>query len=434
MHAILTPVGSSGDINPFVVIGAELRRRGHRVTLVAIDAYAHLAARAGLEFVSVGTAEEFDQTTRDPDLWNARRGPAIVFGTIAKHLERGYAAIEQVYEPDRTILVGHSLSFPTRVFEEVHDVPAVTIHLSPSVFRSDFAQSALPSGQDLSAWPRWAKRTLWWGLDRFVIDPLIVPALNRWRARLGLPAISRVFKSWLHSPQRLIALFPDWFGDPQPDWPPQFRLVGFVLSDATCAPDPTRVETRAVALDEFLSAGAPPIVFTPGSANRHADQFFQAGIAAAAAIGRRALFVTPYRDQLPPVLPPHVQHVNYAPFDTLFANAAAVVHHGGIGTCAQAFAAGVPQLVMPLGFDQPDNATRLKKLGVGDFIPPGRFRARAVAAVLGRLLSDPQVPAACRSWQNRIDSTNSRRQACDLIEEQFAAAASRRGSVAGVRL
>jgi UDP:flavonoid glycosyltransferase YjiC (YdhE family) len=431
MHAILTPVGSAGDVNPFIVIGAELRRRGHRVTIITADVFARVAAKAGLEFVAVGTAEEYDQTTRNPDLWNARRGLSIVFGVIAKQLQRAYAAIEQLYEPDQTLLVGHSLSFPTRVFEETHSAPAVTIHLSPGIFRSDFAQSALPSGYDPSAWPRWTKRALWWAVDRFAVDPLIVPALNRWRAELGLPPVSRLLKSWMHSPQCVLGLFPEWFGDPQPDWPRQLHLPGFVLSDESCAPDAGTAGPRNAALDEFLAHGDPPIVFTPGTANRFAEPFFRAGIEATGTIGRRALLVTSYRDHLPRQLPPHVQHIDYAAFGSLFPRAAAVVHHGGIGTCAQALAAGVPQLVMPIGFDQPDNAARVRRLGAGDWIPPGRFRARAVASVLTRLLADAQVGAACREWQRRIDGLASKKRVCDLLEAHYAARTSRRVSQAG---
>ena len=236
MHAILTPVGSAGDINPFVVVGGALRRRGHRVTLVAPEVFAGVAANAGLDFVSVGTTGEFEAATRNPDLWNPRRGPKIVFGQVAAHLQEGYDAIVRLYEPGETMLVGHTLSFPTRVFEETHPVPAATVHLAPGVFRSNFRQAILPSGGDLSSWPRWAKRVLWWVVDRVGIDPLIAPALNRWRTGLGLAPVSRVLRSWMHSPQRVLGLFPDWFGDPQPDWPPQLSLTGFVLSDASCAP------------------------------------------------------------------------------------------------------------------------------------------------------------------------------------------------------
>src|SRR5262249_28089176 len=163
--AVLTPVGSAGDVNPFIVIGTGLRRRGHRVTLITSAAFAEVVANAGLEAVSIGTVEDYERTTRDPRLWDARRGPQVVFNALASQLRDAYAAIERVYQPGETVLVGHSLSFFTRVFEERRSAPAVTVHLSPGVFRSDFEQAALPSGGDLSSWPRWTKRTLWWAID-----------------------------------------------------------------------------------------------------------------------------------------------------------------------------------------------------------------------------------------------------------------------------
>jgi rhamnosyltransferase subunit B len=426
MHAVLTPVGSSGDVNPFVIVGRELRRRGHLVTLIAPEVFAGVASNAGLDFVPVGTRAEYERATNNPDLWHPRRGVAVALTEVVRHLRPAYAAIERVYRPNETIIVGHALSFPSRVFEETHRVAAATLHLAPSIFRSDFRQPALPTGADVSAWPRWGKRVLWWGVDRFLVDPLVAPELNAWRAELGLPPASRIFNSWFHSPQRLIGLFPAWFGDPQPDWPSQLRLAGFVLSDETCAPD-EKARGLSSDLEQFVGAGGAPIVFTPGTANRHAAAFFRAAIDAAAAIKRRAVLVTPYREHLPQVLPPHVHHATYAAFDRLFPRASAVVHHGGVGTCAQGFAAGVPQLLMPMGFDQPDNAARLVRLGVGEAITQARFTGERVAASLTRLLSSDNVAAACRRWSGETMAVNGGRNACDLLEKQYESFASESG-------
>ena len=89
----------------------------------------------------------------------------------------------------------------------------------------------------------------------------------------------------------------------------------------------------------------------------------------------RGILLTKYAAQVPDPLPPNVIRVGFAPFRKLFPRCAAVVHHGGIGTVAKALAAGVPQLVLPGAFDQTDNATRVKRLGAGDWFPPaGRTR------------------------------------------------------------
>lgn len=419
MHAILTPVGSAGDVNPFVIIGQELRRRGHRVTLTGSEPFAGVAAQADLDFISLATTADYERVADNPDLWDPHRGIAIVLAEIIAGMRGAYDAILSRYEPGKTMLVGHPLSFFTRMLEETHGVPAATVHLAPGIFRSDFRQPALPSGQDISWWPRWAKRALWWMVDRFVLDPLIAPALNAWRAELGLAPVSRVFAAWMNSPQCVIGLFPEWFADPQPDWPRQLRLSGFVLSSPSVAPARADAGADGERLERFLTAGSPPIVFTPGSANRHAASFFREAMDAAARMRRRALFVTAHAPDVALPLPQDVIHVRYAPFSTLFPRAAAVVHHGGIGTSAQGLAAGVPQLVVPMGFDQPDNAARLARLGVAKVIPAGRFTGARAARALDRLIGDRPTDAACRRWRESIDVGGGLDQACDLIEEQF---------------
>ena len=234
-HFLLTPVGSSGDVHPFIGIGRGLRARGHDVTMITAEPFREVAERAGFRFIQSASRAEFDELTRHPDLWHSRKGLAVILQAIASHLQSSYALIEAAYEPGRTVLVAHALAFGARVFEEKHGAPAATIHLAPSIFRSSFQMPAPFPGVDSSRWPAWFKRSAMWAVDRWLIDPHIVPALNRLRREQGLRPVSRVFKDWLHSPRRVIALFPEWFAPVQPDWPPQLLLTGFPLYDETDA-------------------------------------------------------------------------------------------------------------------------------------------------------------------------------------------------------
>jgi UDP:flavonoid glycosyltransferase YjiC (YdhE family) len=112
-----------------------------------------------------------------------------------------------------------------------------------------------------------------------------------------------------------------------------------------------------------------------------------------------------------------VRAFDFVPFSRLFPRAAAVVHHGGIGTSAQGLAAGVPQLVMPLAHDQHDNAARLERLGVGRSLLPKKFRAPAVAARLDRLLRSQSVAEQCRAAADRICRDDPLPETCRLIED-----------------
>jgi len=411
MHYILTPFGSSGDVFPYLAIGRELRQRGHDVTLCAAVPFRGAAERAGLAFASGGSADDYDAITHHPDLWHPRRGMRLILQLISEALRGHYATLTDLYEPGRTVLVGHPLALVTRTFEEKHRVPAASIHIAPGVIRSEHMAPVFEPGYDLTRFPRWYKRGVYWVADRFFLDPHITPALNAFRAELGLPPVRRVFQSWLHSPQLTIGIFPGWFGPPQPDWPPQTRLTGFILydDDASNQADPQ--------IEEFLAFGKPPIVFTPGTGNRQASQFFDAAVTATNILGMRALLLTGFPEQLPPNLPETVRHASYLPFSSVLPRSAAIVHHGGVGTCAQGLAAGIPQLTMPMGFDQPDNAARLRRLGVGTWLTPRKFTPHRLASALKRLLEGCETAAACQEYSRRARETDAVGTTCDLLEE-----------------
>jgi rhamnosyltransferase subunit B len=411
MHFILTPVGSSGDVHPYVGIGRALRARGHEVTIVTSEPFRNVSERAGLDFVPTHTSAEFDELSSHPDLWHPQLGLRLILRAAATALRTEYAAVEKEYRPGRSVLVGHTLAFATRVFEDAHRAPAATLQLAPAIFRSRYRQPVHLPGFDTTRLPRWAKRSLWWFIDRFIVDPTIAPEINRLRRELGLRRTSRIFDAWLHSPQRVIGLFPDWFAPPQPDWPPQLRLTGFPLYDEA------EQHASSTDLEAFLSAGTPPIVFTPGSANRAAAEFLRTGAEAALRSGRRALLLTRYREQVPAGLPPEVRHEAYVPFSHVLPRCAAIVHHGGIGTCAQGLAAGIPQLVMPLGFDQPDNAARLERLGVGSWIVPSDFEPGRVADHVTRLLDNPALHARCARWAAAVRTTDAIARTCEFLED-----------------
>lgn len=411
-HFLLTPVGSSGDVHPFIGVGRGLKARGHDVTIVTAEPFRLVSERAGLRFVPTQSTAEFEQLAAHPKLWHPRLGPIVVLRAVASVLRSTYACIGRAYESGRTVLVGHFLSYATRVFEEVHEAPAATLQLAPSAFRSLYQQPAYAPGHDASGWPRWLKRSTWWSIDHLVVDPRIVPQLNRWRRELGLRTpVQRIFKDWLHSPQRVIGMFPDWFGPPQPDWPAQLRLTGFPLYDESDQ------HAGNPGLERFLSEGEGPILFTPGSANQAAAAFFEAAVDAVMRLGRRALLLTRYPRQVPSRLPAGVRHEAYVPFSRILPRCAAFVHHGGIGTCAQGLAAGVPQLVMPLSFDQPDNGTRLARLGTGRWIVPAQFSGERVADALRGLIGNEQVAHACAQWARAVAAGDGIRETCDLLEE-----------------
>jgi UDP:flavonoid glycosyltransferase YjiC (YdhE family) len=234
------------------------------------------------------------------------------------------------------------------------------------------------------------------------MQPLALPDVEAARSARGLPALERsIFLDWIHSPLLSIALFPASFAAATPEWPHPHLHAGFPLYDDDAG------SGLDSALAQFLDAGPPPVVFTAGTAMHDARAFFADAVDASVALGLRALLLAQDAAQLPEVLPPGVIHVPYAPFSLLLPRARALVHHGGVGTLAQALRAGLPQLAVPQAYDQFDNASRLVALGVAQAVFPGEDGTRLpLRDALSALLADTSVPAACARVAADLDGHN----------------------------
>jgi rhamnosyltransferase subunit B len=261
------------------------------------------------------------------------------------------------------------------------------------------------------------KLPLW--LKRWIIrlpnpaDRFSAPAVKVQCAKHNVTPPKSLWWEWAHSPDGVLCLFPEWFAQPQPDWPKPALQWDFPLEDLSTE-RPLNGELAA-----FLASGEKPIVFTPGSANIQAKRFFEVALQAVTQLGKRAVFVTRKLDQLPPDLPATVLPVEYVPFSTLLARAAVFVHHGGIGSLSQGIAAGIPQLIMAMAHDQPDNAYRLEKLGIALSLTPRSFTVEKVTAALDHLLSDATVQQACRNYSARITERPSPRDLIRWIEQRL---------------
>ncbi len=410
MRILLFPVGSAGDVHPFVAIGRRLVERGHEVTLFGNGHFRDVIEKAGVPFVEADPASDFIEMQDKVDLWKPLKAFKVLFGgqRFGDFLRRHYRLVEQHLVLGETVVVAGSLAFGPRLARDKFSFPLVTVHLQPVVFMSLERTPVFAGGGMRPGYPRWLKRILFWIGDRWIVDPVIGPNLNPLRAELGLPPIRRILTSWMHSPDRVIGLFPDWYCSPASDWPPQTRVTGFPLFDR-------REDKLPEAVTEFLERGPAPVVVTFGSAMKFAAPYFAAAAEALKSLGRRGIFLTPFTEQLPANLPDTIAHFDYVPLGQLLLRSSALIHHGGIGTASQALAAGVPHLVVPFAHDQPDNADRLVRLGVGRTIKPNRFTAKRIVRALKELDSN-EVREACTAIAARFEGTDPIGATCELIE------------------
>ncbi len=392
-HILLLPFGSAGDVFPFIWLGRQLMARGHRVTMITACLFEEHARKAGLNFIPLGEKDEFESMIRDPRIWKLGHGTKVVFDFAAKSVEPYLAAIESCGKVD--LMLAPVTAFAGRLAREKHGVPLITVHLQPAVFLSAHETPLLhPAMRLLRAVPVWFKRLLF-SLPN-PVDLFALPKVRRICEANDVKPPRSLWREWWDSPDGVLALFPEWFAKPQPDWPTNLLQWTFPLEDLATE------QALTPELQAFLASGERPVVFTPGSANVQASRFFAVAAEAVHRIGCRAVFVTRDPGQVPQDLPASILTVEYAPFSTLLKHASAFVHHGGIGTLSQGFAAGVPQLVMFMAHDQPDNADRLERLGAGIGLSVRQFKPERVANTLRQLLQGANSRASAAKCRARI--------------------------------
>jgi UDP:flavonoid glycosyltransferase YjiC (YdhE family) len=410
LRILLPTIGSSGDVNPFIELGRALKARGHEVTIATNEMFSEQVAGNGLGFAPLGTREEAETLMRDPRLWHPRRGlGSIVELALLPNIERLYRLIKERDGPGM-VVAASTLCLGARVAQETLGVPTATLHLQPIAFRSLFDNGKVWRLDMGPGMPRAVKRALFWLMDAVYAEPKVRPGLNAFRSTLGLAPVRGIFSRYFHSPQLVLGLFPEWYAAPQPDWPPNTHLTGFVLHD-----DGGSAEARAQA-DAFLDAGPAPVLVTPGSAAMDRTMFFRRTVEACRKAGVRAMLVTNHPGQLPPELPSGIRAFSYLPFSSVLPRCSAIVYHGGIGTLAQAIKAGVPQLVVSNAHDQPDNAQRIERLGLGIGVSQSGYGRGRAARALAQLLGSADIRRRCTEFKPRIDSHTSLERACALIE------------------
>lgn len=401
MKILMVAAGSHGDVLPFVGLARELQHRGHEVRLFGSGSFAAMAGEAGIPFIEVLSSDEYQRLRADSDAEHPQRGMALMAQAVLASQRRCLRLLEKEFEPGRTLLVGSSLAWATRLLGEMKRAPVVTVHLAPSWFRSNHRAPAIGPLGHLERAPAALKRLVWRMMDRRFLDPLFTEPFNALRAEHGLPPVRRVFHQWIHEADLNLGMFPAWFAPCQPDWPAGLQLTGFPLYDHG---DGMRLPGE---VEQFLGAGEPPVAFTAGTANASSRAFFDASVRACQLTGRRGLLLTQDVAQLPAALPAGVAHFHFVPFKALLPRLAALVHHGGIGTTSQALLAGVPQLVRPTGFDQFDNARRVLALGVGKQLLAKQYQPADVGRTIDELATKPALRARCIELATILSSERS---------------------------
>lgn len=412
---LITTIGSHGDIHPYVGVGQALRKRGHEVALLANPYFKRVAEDAGLEFVPVGEFLDLKEISQRPYLMGGYSGTKrILLELIIPETTNYFRALEAEFSRRRPdAVLNHHICCGVTWACRKHDVPVAVGCLSPLAWLCPEDPAYLLPIVKKDPSPAAMKRWIWIGRvgTRLIYDG----ALNKHRRGLGLPKGKGLLNTEFRGGDINLALWsPHFRGSLKPD-PEHGHICGFVWFDRHSSQEHAPEE-----IERFLAEGEPPVIFTLGTTAVHvAGPFYEAAAQACERIGRRGLLLTGHADYAPKRLPSGVKAFTYAPFSVVLPRGCATVHHGGVGTTAQAMKAGRPTVIVPFAHDQFDNAARARRLGVSATVARGKVSVETLAAALTSVLT-PEVGERARALGERL-----------RVENGAEAAAARMESLAG---
>ena len=390
MRAVLTSFGSVGDIQPFLALATHLARHDHMPVLALVPQFRERVESLGLAFAPIG-----------PDLRAADQTMMrlAVEGSSLQDFQEGLGP------------------FFARLPQMVEDLQAVCRNADVLICLSE-----LPIGRivhELTGIPFVSVDLLSLGLNPGPRDQLIAALINPLRARLGLRPVQQPLSRDSCSLDLVLMAVSELVVPTTPPLPAHYTVTGFfALEEERYVPDP--------ALAAFLEDGPPPVVVSFGSmVHDDPEGLTELMLTVIERVGCRAVIQQGWSGlRARQHLPPGVHLCGVVPHSWLFPRAACVIHHGGMGTAAATFRAGVPSVVVPHMHDQFQLASTMQQLRVAP--APVLYRelsAPLLQAALQQVLHEPRYCQAAQAVSATVRAEPGARLARERIEQLVAAQA-----------
>lgn len=367
MRCFLLTLGTHGDVELFRLLGRELARRGHEVTVGASPFYRERIERTRLEFLPIGRGSQGDLLALFRSLATEPNQRARV---------RAYA--ERWVRP-----------------QLAHSLPEVKAQLA----HTDYFINNLRSV--------WREGTRVIPGAAVTYDP-VGNAENLRKYAAQLAGYERAVLEIVAMPKALV--------DPDDAWGERFHFTGFWRDPE---PSPWRPPDELL---EFVAAGAPPVAITMGSMLSFDPVAFVSTIRDALAIAdERGVLVAAWSSDLVAAgASDRLYVVGEAPYDSLFPRCRLVVHHGGAGTVAAALRAGRPSILLPQIASQGYFAAILHRAGVlVDEFDVRTWTPELLAAALVRGRDEESFTRAAENWLPALADEDGLARAVSLMEAHY---------------
>ncbi|KAF2829543.1 UDP-Glycosyltransferase/glycogen phosphorylase [Ophiobolus disseminans] len=374
LNIVIQVVGSRGDVQPFVALGQELQKYGHRVRLATHDVFESFVLESGLEFYPIGgdAKELMAYMVKNPGLIpsmkSLREGDIQRKRSMITEILNGCwkSCIEPDIRSQRPFVCDAIIANPPS-FAHIHCAQALGVPLHMMFTMPWSSTRAFPHplanfvGSDVKrqALVNYAS----YGIVEFLTWQGLGDIINKFRNTLDLEDVPNSVGPVLAEALKIPHTYcwsPALVAKP-PDWPSHIDVCGFFFRD------PPKYDPPAD-IDRFLRDGPPPVYIGFGSiVIEDPVRMTSMILEAVRGLGVRAIISRGWSNlgEGLPAESKDVLFIDDCPHEWLFQWVAAVVHHGGAGTAACGLRNACPTVVVPFFGDQPFWGNMIATAGAG---------------------------------------------------------------------
>jgi zeaxanthin glucosyltransferase len=410
MHfGIITPP-VPGHIHPFAALGRELIARGHRVTLLQMTDVQRLAHAQGLEFEPLGERDHPAGSLAESlsQLGKLNGLPALRFTiraiTQTTEMICRDAPVAILKRRIDALLVDQTEPAGGAVAEHL-GLPFITICNALALNHDDSVPPPFTDWQYRgNLWARTRNRLGYAVFDR-IMHP-VERVVGEYRKKWCLPALNSSESSFSRLAQ--ISQQTAAFDFPR-RLPPNFHYVGPLRN-----PAPSPITFPWEKLD-----GRRLVYASLGTLQNGKEQVFRCFAEACLGLDVQLLITHGggLGEEVASSLPGNPIVVRYAPQLDVLLQSTLTLTHAGLNTVLDSLKCGVPLVAVPITYEQPGIASRLRWTGAGEVIPFRELTVQRLRLAIERVLGGPSYYRSVQILKDSIRDAGGVMRAADIIEK-----------------
>lgn len=418
-HFGVLPFTGTGHLNPLIALSQELVRRGHRVTFFEKPKIEERVRCAGLGFVPV-CGKKAPASCLTP-----RNEPGIraEIATLRFNVQRVIIDIERYLEEvpkalasaGVDVLLSNEIALTGPTVAEILRLPYFLISTTVPHHFGWNHWSWITGHRSSTSCVSWLQSRLL-ELSALRVRGPVGRSLDAYRRKMGLGPVRKISMSYPCLAQ--ITQMPQCLELPGIAAGANFYYTGpWISSEAR-----SQVEFPWERLD-----GRPLVYATLGTTRNFVPRILSMIAEACAGLNLQLVIALGNRSEpgLFSNLPGAPIVTKFAPQLELLKRAQLVISHGGPNTAFETLAEGKPLVVIPLAYDQPAIAARLKRLHAAEVLPAKRLSVLKIRSALMKTLHEPQYREAALALQHQLRSIGGTRRAADIIAVEMEGDAAR---------